>query len=111
VTSPEAAQPESTTPTTAGAPKAPKAGAVIRRAKVTFLDKDNIDFLDGVVENGYAGDVMLNGIDPQSGNLYTIYAMAKVAGPTTARAASKLLALVRLITWSIPSCQPARGSA
>lgn len=74
-----AAQPE-TTEATGGAGEL---GEVIRRGEVTLTDRDNIDFVDGQVTNGYAGDVILNGVDPDSGNLNTVrVAMAKAAGPT-----------------------------
>ena len=56
---------------------------MIRRGEVTLTDRDNIDFVDGQVTNGYAGDVILNGIDPDFGNLNTIRnAMAKTEDTT-----------------------------
>jgi hypothetical protein len=72
------AQPETTATAGGGA-----LGEVVRRGEITLTDRDNIDFVDGVVSNGYAGDVVLNGVDPDAGNLTTVrVAMAKAAGQT-----------------------------
>jgi len=74
-----AAQPETTATTGGGTGEL---GEVIRKGQVTLTDRDNIDFVDGQVTNGYAGDVILNGVDPDFGNLNTVrVAMAKTAGP------------------------------
>jgi hypothetical protein len=88
-TVPEVIQPETTATattqpeTTATTSAAPEPGQVIRRGEVTLTDHDNIDFVEGQVTNGYAGDVILNGIDPDYGNLNTVrVAMAKTEGPT-----------------------------
>jgi hypothetical protein len=82
---PEDTLPQATLPDTTATTAASTAegGEVIRRAEVTLGDRDNIDFVDGQVSNGYFGDVILQGTSPDLGNLTTIRtAMAKTAGPT-----------------------------
>ena len=74
-----AAQAETTATTGGGTGKL---GELIRRGEVTLTDRDNIDFVDGRVTNGYSGDVILNGIDPAIGELYSGRAMAITPGPT-----------------------------